>query len=190
VQGEGDSRCLVSDLFDVSSHSTLEEMNKKGEIRVTWGQGIVGYVASTGERLNIHDVYQDERFNQDVDNKTGYRTRSMLCMPIKDAVSGDVMGVAQVINKANEGVFTANDESVFEKYLQFCGIGLRNAQLYERSQLEVKRNQVLLDLAGVIFSEQSTIDTLVLRILTHMLSLIRCERALLLLVHDTSQVCV
>ncbi len=47
--------------------------------------------------------------------------------------------------------------------------------------------QVLLDLAGVIFHEQSTIDTLIFRILTHMLSLIRCERALLLLVHETSR---
>ena len=54
----------------------------------------------------------------------------------------------------------------------------------ERSQLEVKRNQVLLDLAGVIFQEQSTIDNMIHRILTHMLSLIRCERAMLLLVHQ------
>ena len=93
-----------------------------------------------------------------------------------------------MINKANNGHFSQSDEVVFEKYLQFCGIGLRNAQLYERSQLEVKRNQVLLDLAGVIFQEQSTIDTLIFRILTHMLSLIRCERAMLLLVHETFQV--
>ncbi len=116
-----------------------------------------------------------------------------MCHPIKDS-TGDVIGVAQVyqtheknwvfqtlifftfnkvINKVNEAQFTPNDESVFEKYLQFCGIGLRNAQLYERSQLEVKRNQVLLDLAGVIFQEQSTIDNTIDRILTHMLSLIR-----------------
>jgi len=81
--------------------------------------------------------------------------------------------ILKVINKVNEAQFTPNDESVFEKYLQFCGIGLRNAQLYERSQLEVKRNQVLLDLAGVIFQEQSTIDNTIDRILTHMLSLIR-----------------
>ena len=52
---------------------------------------------------------------------------------------------------------------MFEKYLQFCGLGLRNAQVYERSQLEVKRNQVLLDLAGVIFQEQSTLDTMINR---------------------------
>ena len=49
------------------------------------------------------------------------------------------------------GGFSVHDDAVFSKYLQFCGIGLRNAQLYERSQLEVRRNQVLLDLAGVIF---------------------------------------
>jgi len=63
-------------------------------------------------------------------------------MPIKDC-NGDVIGVAQVINKlGGEGQFTAQDEKVFAGYLQFCGIGLRNAQLYEKSQLEVKRNQV------------------------------------------------
>ena len=188
VQGEPgtDSHCLISNLFDVSSNSTVEEMNKKTEIRIPWGNGIVGHVAQCGVALNIPDCYQDDRFNQNVDNMTGYRTRSMLCNPIKDS-NGDVIGVAQVINKANEGSFTQNDEILFEKYLQFCGIGLRNAQLYERSQLEVKRNQVLLDLAGVIFQEQSTIDTLIFRILTHMLSLIRCERAMLLLVHETSQ---
>jgi hypothetical protein len=48
----------------------------------------------------------------------------------------------QVINKQGDSCFTANDEKVFSSYLQFCGIGLRNAQLYEKSQLEVKRNQV------------------------------------------------
>lgn len=65
---------------------------------------------------------------------------------------------------------------VFASYLQFCGIGLRNAQLYEKSQLEVKRNQVLLDLARMIFEEQSTIEHMVFRILTHMQSLIQCQR--------------
>lgn len=82
----------------------------------------------------------------------------------------------QVINKQNDTCFTSNDEKVFSSYLQFCGIGLRNAQLYEKSQLEVKRNQVLLDLARMIFEEQSTIEHMVLRILTHTQSLIQCQR--------------
>lgn len=87
-------------------------------------------------------MFQDSRFNREIDALTGYRTRALLCMPIKDC-NGDVIGVAQVINKlGGEGQFTAQDEKVFAGYLQFCGIGLRNAQLYEKSQLEVKRNQV------------------------------------------------
>ncbi len=86
---------------------------------------------------------QDERFNHDVDLMTGYHTRSMLCLPIKDS-NGEVIGVAQVINKLGEAdaTFSAHDSRVFASYLQFCGIGLKNAQLYERSQLEIKRNQV------------------------------------------------
>lgn len=76
-------------------------------------------------------------------------------MPIKDC-NGDVIGVAQVINKlGGEGQFTAQDEKVFASYLQFCGIGLRNAQLYEQSQLEVKRNQVQKHRSSVhFFSEK------------------------------------
>ncbi|XP_024939186.1 dual 3',5'-cyclic-AMP and -GMP phosphodiesterase 11 isoform X3 [Cephus cinctus] len=181
------SRCLVSKLFDVCSRSTLLEMEKKEEIKIPWGTGIVGYVAESGEPVNIPDAYKDARFNRQIDALTGYRTRALLCMPIKDC-SGDVVGVAQVINKlGGEAQFTAQDEKIFAGYLQFCGIGLRNAQLYEKSQLEVKRNQVLLDLARMIFEEQSTIEHMVLRILTHTQSLIQCQRVQVLLVHKASK---
>lgn len=54
---------------------------------------------------------QDERFNREIDVQTGYRTKALLCMPIKDA-SGDVVGVAQVINKQGDQCFTPADEKV------------------------------------------------------------------------------
>ncbi|XP_060523064.1 dual 3',5'-cyclic-AMP and -GMP phosphodiesterase 11 isoform X4 [Cylas formicarius] len=181
------SRCLVSKLFDVCSRSTLMEMEKKDEIRVPWGTGIVGYVAESGEPVNIPDAYADDRFNHDIDALTGYRTKTLLCMPIKDT-NGDVIGVAQVINKMGDQPFTKQDEEVFSSYLQFCGIGLRNAHLYEKSQLEIKRNQVLLDLARMIFEEQSTIEHVVFRILTHTQSLIQCQRVQILLVHQGSKI--
>ncbi|XP_062546494.1 dual 3',5'-cyclic-AMP and -GMP phosphodiesterase 11-like isoform X2 [Armigeres subalbatus] len=179
-------KCLVSKLFDVCSSSTLEEMEQQDEVKVAWGMGIAGHVAESGEPVNIPDAYQDERFNREIDVQTGYRTKALLCMPIKDG-SGDVVGVAQVINKHGDQCFTVADEKVFASYLQFCGIGLRNAQLYEKSQLEVKRNQVLLDLARMIFEEQSTIEHMVFRILTHMQSLIQCQRVQILLVHEASK---
>ncbi|XP_023164869.2 dual 3',5'-cyclic-AMP and -GMP phosphodiesterase 11 isoform X4 [Drosophila hydei] len=179
-------RCLVSKLFDVCPRSTVEEMEQQEEVRVAWGTGIAGHVAESGEPVNIPDAYQDERFNCEIDSQTGYRTKALLCMPIKDS-GGDVIGVAQVINKMNGECFSEIDEKVFASYLQFCGIGLRNAQLFEKSQLEIKRNQVLLDLARMIFEEQSTIEHMVFRILTHMQSLIQCQRVQILLVHEADK---
>lgn len=183
---DGLKKCLVSKLFDVCPRSTVEEMEQQDEVRVAWGTGIAGHVAESGEPVNIPDAYQDERFNCEIDSLTGYRTKALLCMPIKDS-SGDVIGVAQVINKMNGECFSEIDEKVFSSYLQFCGIGLRNAQLYEKSQLEIKRNQVLLDLARMIFEEQSTIEHMVFRILTHMQSLIQCQRVQILLVHEADK---
>ncbi|XP_077546294.1 dual 3',5'-cyclic-AMP and -GMP phosphodiesterase 11-like [Haemaphysalis longicornis] len=190
VHGDRDStagRCLVSQLFDVSCRSTLDQVRYE-EVRVPWGSGIVGYVAQSKEAVNIPDCYNDCRFNKSIDLRTGYRTRCMLCMPIFDR-DGEVIGVAQVINKKGKSendVFNSNDEKVFSEYLQFCGLVLRNAQLYERSELENKRNQVLLDLARMVFEEQSTIEQVVYRIMTHMQSLLECERCQVLLVdHET-----
>ncbi|XP_067133442.1 dual 3',5'-cyclic-AMP and -GMP phosphodiesterase 11-like, partial [Centruroides vittatus] len=190
VAGEKNSgnRYLVSQLFDVSCDSTVEDMFNKEEIRIPWGKGIVGFVAEKKEGVNIPDCYKDARFNQNIDQKTGYTTRSMLCMPLVD-IDGEVIGVAQVINKngSKGDFFNVDDEMVFAQYLQFCGIGLRNAQLYERSQLENKRNQVLLDLARMIFEEQSTIEHVVYRIMTHTQSLLQCQRCQILLLDERTK---
>lgn len=195
VKGEkGDpDRHFRSTLFDVSSESTIEQMEKAEEIRVPWGTGIVGYAASSGKSVHISDCYSDERFSDLVDKKTGYKTRNMLCSPIHD-IFGEVMGVAQVINKKvktgeteETSDFTNGDMEVFSQYLQFCGIGLRNAQLFERSQLENKRNQVLLDLARMVFEEQSTIEHIVYRIMVHIQSLLEVERCQILLIAEDSE---
>ncbi len=52
------------------------------EIRFPASVGLAGHVASTGETLNIGDAYVDERFNPDIDRRTGYRTRSVLAAPV------------------------------------------------------------------------------------------------------------
>ncbi|MEQ2177471.1 cGMP-specific 3',5'-cyclic phosphodiesterase, partial [Goodea atripinnis] len=74
---------LVSRLFDVAEGSTLEESSSSC-IRLEWNKGIVGHVASTGQPLNIKNAYEDPRFNAEVDLITGYKTQSILCLPIKN----------------------------------------------------------------------------------------------------------
>lgn len=67
------------------------------------GTGIAGFVAETGETLNVREAYTDPRFNRAIDEQTGYTTKSILCMPI--CIRGLVIGVVQMVNKIN-GFFT------------------------------------------------------------------------------------
>lgn len=67
------------------------------------GTGIAGFVAETGETLNVREAYSDPRFNRAIDEQTGYTTKSILCMPI--CIRGLVIGVVQMVNKI-DGFFT------------------------------------------------------------------------------------
>lgn len=96
-------------------------------------QGIAGLVATTGQTLNIPDAYENANFNQTIDKKTGYRTKAILCMPIK--ADDKVIGVLQLINKlTGSGVFTTDDEDVMSIFLAIAGPILAESNLYEQIQ--------------------------------------------------------
>jgi signal transduction protein with GAF and PtsI domain len=96
-------------------------------------QGIAGMVATSGNTLNIPDAYENSNFNQAIDKKTGYRTRGILCMPIK--ADDKVIGVLQLINKlSGSGVFTTDDEDVMQIFLSIAGPILAESNLYEQIQ--------------------------------------------------------
>lgn len=176
---------LVSRLFDVAEGSTLEESSSSC-IRLEWNKGIVGHVAATGQLLNIKNAYEDPRFNAEVDLITGYKTQSILCLPIKNH-RDEVVGVAQAINKnVEDGAFTEQDEKDFSAYLAFSGIVLHNAQLYETSQLEIRRNQVLLDLASLIFEEQQCLEVLLRKIAGTILSFMQAQACTVFIADDDS----
>jgi adenylate cyclase len=103
---------------------------QSGEIRVPRGQGIAGQVAATGRLLNIPDAYANPLFNQEVDQKTGFRTRNILCVPMRTG-EGETIGVTQVINK-KAGPFTEADERILTSLSSQAAVALDNAQLYER----------------------------------------------------------
>ncbi|TNN07201.1 Dual 3',5'-cyclic-AMP and -GMP phosphodiesterase 11 [Schistosoma japonicum] len=204
---------LVSKLFDITPECIIDDVLQRcssNHIVVPLSDGVAGYVARTGDYANIPDAYADPRFNDSVDRVTGYRTRCLLCMPIKN-VDGKVLGVALVINKkapsdqhhgqisdsmhsssyecestSNYASFTEEDVKIFQSYVAFCGIGLHNAQIYQQSRLETYRNQVLLELARMIFSEQLDITRLIYSVLSHTICLLQCQRCQLLLVKTTS----
>jgi signal transduction histidine kinase len=97
------------------------------EIRLPVGKGLAGYVAKTGETVNIADAYKDPRFNPEIDKKSGYRTRNVLCMPMRNK-DGNIVGVFQFLNK-REGAFTSDDDAFIEALSVHAAIALENARM-------------------------------------------------------------
>jgi GAF domain-containing protein len=105
------------------------------EIRLRVGEGIAGWVASSGEVVNIGDAYQDTRFQPAVDLRSGYRTRSILCVPMRNS-QGAIVGVVQVLNKsagdrdAEPVPFTGDDEELLLALAAQAAIAIDNSKLY------------------------------------------------------------
>jgi putative ABC transport system ATP-binding protein len=99
--------------------------SKPLEIRMPMAAGIAGKVVSTGKAVNIADVYTEPLFNREVDQRTGYRTRSMLCMPLIDH-NQRTFAVAQLLNKNGGEPFDADDEQRFHELAASIGVILES----------------------------------------------------------------
>lgn len=103
-----------------------------GEIRFPNSDGIAGLVFTTGQAVNIPHAYADLRFNPAFDKRTGYFTRSILCVPIVNK-AGKTIGVTQVLNKEG-GPFTDEDEKRLKVFSAQLAISLENAKLFDDIQ--------------------------------------------------------
>ena len=129
--------------------------------RIPMTAGLAGYVARTGESVNVLDVRKDDRFHASTDLQTGFRTRAVLCCPIFDS-GGKVIGVIQALNKKSSGglstlkasssatddvrdkvrdneasdfeSFTEDDRELLEMLTQSAGVTLQNAQLLQTAE--------------------------------------------------------
>ncbi|XP_069828011.1 cGMP-dependent 3',5'-cyclic phosphodiesterase isoform X1 [Dendropsophus ebraccatus] len=101
------------------------------EIRIPADQGIAGHVATTGQILNIKDAYSHPLFYRGVDDSTGFRTRNILCFPIKNE-NNEVIGVAELVNKINGPGFTKFDEDLATAFSIYCGISIAHSLLYKQ----------------------------------------------------------
>jgi len=101
-------------------------------VRIPMGSGIAGAAASSGRPVRVEDAYQDPRFNRDVDLKTGFRTRSVLCLPLHDR-SGNVFAVTQLLNRRDGAPFDAADEKRYADFAASLGVLLESLVELERS---------------------------------------------------------
>lgn len=148
------------------------------EIRIPIGAGIAGQVAQTGEIINIPDAYADDRFNREVDRRTGYRTHSILCMPMKDS-TGRIIGVFQLLNK-RDGAFSVEDEQLLQAFASQAAIAVKNAMLNEEIRKRMEVSETLLKVMKSVASELH-IDELLKKIVNSTSEVMNAERASLFL---------
>ena len=166
--------------------SKIMQGNELREIRLKMGEGVAGWVAQSGEVVNIPDAYADSRFQQDVDRRSGYRTRSILSIPMRDNV-GRIVGVLQVLNK-KDGPFTADDESLLALLGSQAAVSIENSKLYHsviskniellETQDKLEQTMQELDLLFEIEKEinaAADLDELLNRLLGRAMELIEAE---------------
>ncbi|MFZ2958372.1 MAG: GAF domain-containing protein [Candidatus Ozemobacteraceae bacterium] len=149
------------------------------EIRFPMTVGLAGHVARTGETLNIEDAYQNPLFNQEIDKKTGYRTQTMLCMPIINRESA-IIGVVQVINK-RQGLFNNRDTELLNSLVRMLSLTLENAILYERVTTSQRKIEALLNVANALSSSLDLKD-LIRTIMSKAAELLNADRSTLFLI--------
>lgn len=139
----------------------------KKEIRLKVDRGIAGEVAKTGISLMIEDAYKHPKFVKDIDISTGFKTNSILCVPMKN-LRGETLGVFQLLNK-KDSPFIAEDEDFLTAIATTTGVALENALLYEKLVKHVDavspsinlRNKTigeLVDLVECILNDLDDID--------------------------------
>ena len=135
--------------------SKVMQGDQVNEIRLQIGEGIAGWVAQTGRSINVRDAYTDTRFNSDVDTRTGYQTRSILCQPIRNQ-DREIIGVVQTLNKRH-GFFSSEDESLLSAIAAQVAVSLENSMLY---MSVVEKNLQLTEIKEQLEKKISEVDLL------------------------------
>ena len=166
-------------LNDASSgelYSRIAQGNFRREIRILNTKGVAGWVFSKNQGVIIHDAYKDERFNKAVDVRTGFRTKSILCAPLR-TVSGEKIGVSQILNKI-DGEFEQEDLDLLEAMTEQAAIAIQGNIIVEQIEAARKQELEFLDVVSQVSSELE-LTPLLQKIITTISTMLDCERATL-----------
>ncbi|MEK7685818.1 MAG: GAF domain-containing protein [Verrucomicrobiota bacterium] len=174
------STLYLHDAENRQLYSRIAQGDLTQEIRFPCHLGIAGSVFTNGQGLIIDDVYADSRFNQEVDRKTGYRTRNMLCTPLRNKKK-EIIGVSQVLNKA-VGNFSAEDMAMLEAITSQASAALENAQLHERVEKARREEEKMLEVTNAISTELQ-LEPLLAKIMLVTTQILEADRSTLFM-HD------
>ena len=171
-------------LYDAETHelfARIAQGDLVDEIRFSADLGIAGAAYRDGEYLIIDDAYADPRFNQAVDEETGYVTERILAIPVRNR-AGQVIGVGEVLNR-RDGPFSHVDAAVLQAFATHIASAIENARLSEKQKITALEESRFHEVSKAISSELD-IDVLLKKIMSIATELLDAERSTLFL-HDT-----
>jgi signal transduction histidine kinase len=121
----------------VFSVPTGPKVNQLTDIRMPSGQGVAGWVAKNQKPLTISDPRNDPRFYGQIDQQTGFTTKSILAVPLR--AKGKLIGVLEVINKQGDGGFTKEDEAFLSMFGAQAAMAIENARLYNEMKIKMDK---------------------------------------------------
>ncbi|MEZ4662993.1 MAG: GAF domain-containing sensor histidine kinase [Caldilineaceae bacterium] len=168
-------------IFMITQGSAAEKLEEK---RMPIDRGIVGWVAQHGQPIIVNDVGHSALHESAMDAQTGFRTRSILCVPLR--IKGRTIGVLQVLNKADMVGFTEDDQNWLAIMGQQVAISLENARLFAREQEKVSELATLNEVIQTINSELD-VSAILNKITLSILDILSADRSELLLVRPNSR---
>ena len=151
------------------------------DIRIPSSKGVAGNVFTTGIGTIIEDAYKSDLFDSSNDEQTGFKTRNILCVPIK-TVRGEIIGVIQVLNR-RDGDFAREDLELLEEMATQASDALRSAQIIERMQKTRNQEMRFLEIVSDVTSEIE-LEVLLQKVMDEATKMLDAERSTLFLNDD------
>ena len=155
-------------------YSRVAQGNFMREIRFMNTKGVAGWAYTNEKGAIVHDAYKDDRFNKNVDIRTGFRTKSILCTPLR-TVSGKRIGVSQLLNKKDDQ-FSEEDLELLEAMTAQAAIAIQSHVALEDMDASRKKEKEFMELVGEISSELE-LTSLLSKIISTITTMLEAERS-------------
>ncbi len=167
---------FLNDAATGELYSRVAQGNFSREIRILNTTGVAGAIFTSGKGEIIDDAYHDARFNRTIDEQTGFKTKNILCAPVR-TVKNEVIGVIQVLNKKDKN-FTNEDLKLLEAMTTQASVALQSTQFVERMRKTREKELEFLDVVADVTSELE-LGTLLKKVMAEATRMLGADRSTL-----------
>jgi len=176
VIGAERATVFINDNLTQELYSRVAQGNFKREIRFMNNKGVAGWSFTNDKGAIVNDAYKDKRFNKSVDMRTGYRTKTILCAPLR-TLAGETVGVTQLLNKVSSD-FNDKDLELLEMMIEQAAISIQSHVMIEQKEKERQKELEFQEIVSEV-STEIDLEKFITKMFDVICSMLECDRATL-----------